>query len=125
MPLSRLLLLLALPVLVTGCLFSDRRVNTPIRPDRVESLVPGTSTAADVATALGAPTDVVQLGHDSAWRYDHVVEKQTALVLFLVNLRGVDTDADRVWVFFDRQGVVTHVASTFEAGLAEYDLPVF
>tara|TARA_R110002095_G_scaffold189221_1_gene166667 strand:- start:552 stop:935 length:384 start_codon:yes stop_codon:yes gene_type:complete len=117
--------LVTLPFLLGGCLFSNRRVNAPIRADAVEQLVPNQSTAADVAAALGAPTDVVQLGHKSAWRYDHIVEKQTALVLILFNLRGVDTDADRVWVFFDPAGVVTHVAATFEAGQAEYDLPIF
>ena len=54
-----------------------------------------------------------------------MVEKQTALVLFVLNLRGVDTDSDRVWVFFDQHGVLTHVAATLEAGQAEYDLPIF
>ncbi len=122
---SKFLVLAMFPFLIGGCLFSDRRVNTPIRADAVEQLIPNQSTAADVAAALGAPTDVVQLGHRSAWRYDHIVEKQTALVLILFNLRGVDTDADRVWVFFGQTGLVTHVAATLEAGQAEYDLPIF
>jgi hypothetical protein len=122
---SKFLVLATLPFLIGGCLFSHRRVNAPIRPDAVELLVPNQSTAADVAAALGAPTDVVQLGYASAWRYDHVVEKQTALVLMLFNLRGVDTDADRVWVFFSQEGIVTQVAATLEAGQAEYDLPIF
>ena len=77
----------------------------------------------EVAQLLGAPLEVVQLGYRSAWRYEFTVEKQAALFLFVVGLRGVDNQADRVWVFFDEEGVVSHVGATFAGEDAEYSVP--
>lgn len=116
---STLLLLALLP----GCFLSRSHLNQPIAPETVERIVPSTTTAGEVAELLGAPLEVVQLGYRSAWRYEFTVEKQAALFLFLVGLRGVDNQADRVWVFFDEEGVVSHVGSTFAADEAGFDLP--
>ena len=64
-------------------------------------------------------------GRRSAWRYEHTVEKQAAAFLVVLGLRGVDTQADRVWVFFDEEDNVLHVGTLFQASEAEYDVPVF
>lgn len=109
--------------LLPGCFLSRSHLNQPIAPETVERIVPSTTTAGEVAELLGAPLEVVQLGYKSAWRYEFTVEKQAALFLFLVGLRGVDNQADRVWVFFDEEGVVSHVGSTFAADEAGFDLP--
>jgi len=112
-------------VLVSSCVASKSAVHQPLDPDRFASLQPGTTTAIDVVQILGAPTDVVQLGKRSAYRYDHLIEKQTVLFLLIINLRGVDTQADRAWVFFDENDVLTHVATTMEADTAEHQIPPF
>ena len=117
------LLALVLLLLVPGCFISRRDTNRGLDPERVRALVPGETTAAEVVAALGAPTDVVQLGHRSAYLYSHAREKQAALFLLVVGLRGVDTQFDRAWVFFDEHDVLTHVGSTFEADEAEYAIP--
>jgi hypothetical protein len=122
---ATLSLAVALWLVPSGCFISRSRSNPALSPDAVSRIVPGASTAEDVTRLLGAPNDVVQLGRKSAWLYEHTVEKQTAAFLVLLGLRGVDTQADRVWVFLDETGNVTNVGTLFQAAEAEYDLPVF
>jgi hypothetical protein len=74
--------------------------------------------------ALGAPTEVVQLGRRSAYRYDASVSKQVGLFLFVIALHGRDTQEDRAWFFFDENDLLTHRAATLAAGDAEFSLPV-
>lgn len=118
-------LALALTLPLAGCFLSRSTANPPIPPEAVAQITPGESTADDVTRLLGAPNEVVQLGRRSAWRYEHTVEKQAAAFLVLLGLRGVDTQADRVWVFFDENDNVLHVGTMFQANEAEYDVPVF
>ncbi|MEM6671391.1 MAG: outer membrane protein assembly factor BamE [Planctomycetota bacterium] len=118
-------LALALWALPSGCFLSRSRSNPELSPEAVSRIVPGTSTADDVTRLLGAPNEVVQLGRKSAWLYEHTVEKQAAAFLVILGLRGVDTQADRVWVFFDEDGGVINVGTLFQASEAEYDLPIF
>ena len=116
---------LGLCVLSSGCFVSRSLTNPSIPAETVAQIVPGESDANDVARLLGAPNEVVQLGRKSAWRYEYTVEKQTALFLVIFGLRGVDTQADRVWVFFDEEDNVSHIGSLLQASEAKYDLPVF
>ena len=118
-----LALALACAALSPGCFFSRSNVNQRVEFDAMTQLVPGQSTAADVVAVLGAPNDVVQLARRSAYRYEFLVEKQTGLFLLVVGLRGVETNADRVWVFFDENDVLTHFGSTFESHHPGYGLP--
>lgn len=115
-----LLTLLVLP----GCFLNRSRINRPLEPAIIASLKPGTSTAADVVTLMGAPVEVVQLGHRSAYRYDYTLEKQSGLFLIVLGLRGVEREQDRAWFFFDEQDVLTHVGATFEADTARYGVPI-
>ncbi len=107
----------------SACFLSRLDVQSPISPQVVTTLEPGTHTAQDVVERLGAPLEVVQLGHRSAYRYEYQSHKQAGMFLFLVAFQGSDQRSDRVWVFFDEQNVLTHVASTFEASDSEYELP--
>lgn len=118
-------LALALTLPLAGCFLSRSTANPVLPPEAVAQIVPGQSTADDVTRLLGAPNEVVQLGRRSAWRYEHTVEKQSAAFLILLGLRGVDTQSDRVWVFFDEADNVLHVGSLFQASEAEYDVPIF
>jgi outer membrane protein assembly factor BamE (lipoprotein component of BamABCDE complex) len=120
----KLFVAVALVALTPACFVARNNINTPLDPDRLALLVPGTSTADDVLGALGAPSDVVQLGRRSAWRYDHSQKKSAALSLLIVTMVNTDAQADRVWVFFDEADVLTHMAGTFEAQGARYKLPL-
>jgi len=120
-----LFLACVLVLLCPGCLLQRGRINERLDPAAFEGLVPGESTAADVVAALGAPTEVVQLGFRSAYRYEHVKTKEAALFLLVLLLRGTDAQQDRAWVFFDENDVLTHFAATLESRDAEWALPVF
>ncbi|MBJ75543.1 MAG: hypothetical protein CMJ98_00855 [Planctomycetes bacterium] len=116
--------LLAVLLFLPGCVYSQGNRHQPLDLELIEALEPGKSTAQDVVIALGAPTEVVQLGRRSAYRYDASVSKQVGLVLLVVALHGRDTQEDRAWFFFDEDGLMTHRAATLAAGDAEFSLPV-
>lgn len=120
--------LLPLPLLAAlcaapACYVGETTIHHPFTAEQMAGIEPGVSTAQDVANRLGAPARVVELGAGSAWLYEHVVTKDAALWLLLIALRGNETHTDRIWVFFDAQGKLTHAAASFESGLAEYAIP--
>lgn len=117
------ILLLALALLSTSCFLSEAQVNRPLNLELIDQITPNETTAQEVADLLGAPNQVVQLSDRSAWLYEHVHEKQSALFLVVFSVRGVDTQADRVWVFFDENDVVTQIGSALNADGAEFGLP--
>jgi len=114
---------LCLCAALSGCFMSRTTANLPLEARSVESLQPGVATQADVLQALGAPTDVVQLGSRSAWRYDHTVQKRAGLFLVVIALVNSDEQSDRVWLFFDERGVLSCAGSTITADKAVYELP--
>ena len=118
-PLIAALLLALLP----GCFLARDTLNDPLPPGRLAALEPGVTTAEQAAQVLGAPADVVQLGHRSAWRYEYAVEKRAGLFLVVVGLFNSDTRSDRVWLFFDEAGVLSHVASTLSAEGTDFAMP--
>jgi outer membrane protein assembly factor BamE (lipoprotein component of BamABCDE complex) len=122
-PFCILLVVAAVVVVLPDCFMSRTLVNEPIEPATVSQLAPGTTTADEVLTLLGAPSEVVQLGKRSAWRYDHIVSKTSGLWLIVFNAVNVDSQADRVWLFFDENEVLKHAGSTLKAHTAEYSFP--
>lgn len=118
--LTGLALLLAL---LPGCFLARNTVNEPIAAAAVAELVPGQSRAADATRLLGAPSEVVQLGRRTAYRYDFQTTKRAGFTLIVVTMFNDDTHADRVWLFFDEEDVLTHVGSTLEAVQARYAMP--
>jgi outer membrane protein assembly factor BamE (lipoprotein component of BamABCDE complex) len=116
---AAILLLSVLPACVVG--YSS--TNEPLDPELVQKLVPGKTTAKEVVELLGAPTEVVQLGRSSAYRYDHTVTKAAGLILVVVILGNLDSRADRLWVFFDEHAVLTHLGSTFASHHTQYAMP--
>ena len=116
-------LLLLLALLTPGCFISRRTTNEPLAAEKIARLVPGTTTAKQTVELLGAPTEVVQLAKRSAYRFDHTATKETGVFLIVLGLFNSDTRADRAWVFFDENDVVTHVATDLRAGDVDYNLP--
>ncbi len=113
------LLLAVLP----GCFAARSTFNEPLRRERLAYLRPGETTAREVVTAFGAPAEVVQLARRSAYRYEFTVTKRAGLVLFVAFLLNEDTRADRVWVFFDENDILSHVGATFDSDQTEYAMP--
>ena len=109
--------------LVPACVLARNTTNEPILPSTVARLEPGTTTARAAVELLGSPTEVVQLGRRTAYRYDSTTSKRAGLWLVVVGLYGSDTHSDRVWLFFDENEVLTHYGATLRAKDAEYALP--
>lgn len=118
-----LVVLLLATLLFPACFLGRNSVNRPLNAAKLSALTPGQSTQADVLAALGAPNEVVQLGLNAAWRYDHSVQKRTGLALIVVGLYNSDIQQDRVWLFFDAAGTLQCAGSTIEADKAVYELP--
>lgn len=118
---SRLLLAACL-LLAPACLLDRSTTNGRPDPAAIAKLSPGTSTASDVVALFGAPSEVVQLGKRSAYRYEHTVAKRTGLWLIVLGSLNTDTHSDRVWMFFDENSVLTHVASSYESERSEFGL---
>jgi hypothetical protein len=114
---------LSLLLLTTACAFGRQDTNDPLDAPTIRAFVPGTTTAREVTERLGAPTEVVQLGRRTAYRYDATSSKSTVLFLLLVNLGNQDTRSDRLWVFFDEHDVLTHYGATFGTHRTQYALP--
>jgi outer membrane protein assembly factor BamE (lipoprotein component of BamABCDE complex) len=111
-----------LALVVSSCAFGRNRVHEPIPQAAVSSLAIGDS-ALQVTEILGAPSEVVQLGKRSAYRYDYTETKQTGLFLVLVGFYNSDSHQDRVWVFFDESNNLTHVGATLQAESASHGMP--
>ena len=109
--------------LLSSCFVSRETTNVPLMPEAVSQLEPGKTTALEVTELLGAPSEVVQLGYRSAWRYDHVRAKRAGFTLIVLTLLDTDARTDRVWVFFDENDTLINVGSTFQAGGAQYQMP--
>jgi outer membrane protein assembly factor BamE (lipoprotein component of BamABCDE complex) len=119
----RNLLLIAILLFLSSCFISRTTENEPLTAASLETLRPGATTAAQVLEVLGAPTEVVQLGRRSAYRFDATATKSTGLWLLAIMMMNDDTRSDRVWVFFDENDVLTHVGATFDFRDPEYALP--
>lgn len=120
---TRTLAALVLALVLPSCWIARTQTNLPADPVVLATLEPGTTTAAEVVSLLGAPTEVVQLGKRSAYRYQHAVSKGASLWLGVIFLQNRDTQYDRVWIWFDESNVVTHAAATFDSDETEYALP--
>jgi hypothetical protein len=115
--------ILPLLLLLPACAFARQDTNEPLDVPTVRGFVPGKTTAREVVERLGAPTDVVQLGRRTAYRYDGTTTKSTVLFLLLINFANQDTRSDRVWVFFDERDVLSHFGASFGVHRTQYALP--
>ncbi len=114
----------ALPVLLlAACALGRQDQNEPLDAAAIRTLQPGVTTARDVVERLGAPTEVVQLGRRSAYRYDTTTTKAALLFLVVLNFGKVDTRSDRLWVFFDENDLLTHFGASFGTHRTQYAMP--
>ena len=120
---KRSIALLSLIALLPGCFTTRTTVNQQISREAAEQIAPGT-TAAEVVELLGAPTDIVQLGHRSAYLYEFQQTKMKGFLAAVVGFMSSDTRSDRVWVFLGPGGTeVTHVGSSFDADKVQSGMP--
>lgn len=120
---KRSLALVSLLAILPGCFTTRTTVNQQLSTEAAAQIAPGT-TAAEVVELLGAPTDIVQLGHRSAYLYEFQQTKTMGFLAVVVGLMNSDTRSDRIWVFLGPGGTeVTHVGSSFDADKAQSGMP--
>ncbi len=112
-------------LLCGSCYMGEMTIGQPIEASAVSQLQPNHSSAQDVADLLGAPTQVVELGNKSAWLYEAQKARQAGILIFVFGTFGQDNQYDRCWVFFDENGLLTHVALSLKANATEYHLSSF
>jgi hypothetical protein len=119
---TRCILALVL-VLSPSCFISRSMVNEPLRRAEIDRLVPGTTTAVEVTAILGAPNEVIQLGSRTAYRYDFSEQKRAGFTVIVFTVLNEDMRTDRVWLFFDKDDLLTHMGSTLQAANSRYAAP--
>jgi outer membrane protein assembly factor BamE (lipoprotein component of BamABCDE complex) len=144
MPLFAVLLLL-----LPGCILGRVRDEEPIDEDKVAKIVPGQTTKRQVCDLLGAPTyvndriglkvlgrpvqaagdtgplidELIHSPLDHSYTYEYTETKSFSLYLVIVSFTNQETKRDRVVVFFDDKGLVSHVGATFNAKDASFRMP--
>jgi len=109
-------------LLFASCAVARQREHEPLPALEVQAIQVG-DTAGSVVERLGAPTEVVQLGLRTAYRYDFTETKSAGLFLMVVGFFNQETQQDRVWVFLDEDQQVSHVGASLNGGEAEYAMP--
>lgn len=122
-PSRRPLVSLLLPIALGACAIARQDTNEPLDPAVVRSFEPGRTTAREVVEKLGAPTEVVQLGKRTAYRYDATTAKTAVLFLLVVNFANQDSRTDRVWLFFDEHNVLSHYGTWWGIHRTQYAMP--
>jgi len=110
-------------VLLSGCYVSKKKDDRTWLPEVVARIEVGKTTKAEVLTLLGPPKQIIRLLESEAYMYVASVEKNSGLVLLVLNLSRSDRQYDAVTVIINRQDVVTAVGSRFSADEAEYGPP--
>ena len=108
---------------LNGCYVSKKKDDRPWKPEIVARIQVGKTTKAEVLQLLGPPKQIIRLLESEAYMYVAAVEKNSGLVLLVLNLSRSDRQYDAVTVIINRQDVVTAVGSRFSADEAEYGPP--
>ncbi len=119
-----MLLLAALALLFSGCAAVGKNIEyQSFDPDKLEGVAPGRTTAAQVTTLFGAPTQVVELSGGNAYVYERSVSKATGAYFVLISFVRYDQQFDRLVFFFDETNMLTHYGFSLNADDAAYGLP--
>jgi len=120
---KNLIALSAALVVLNGCYFSKKKDDRPWPPEVVAKIEVGKTTKAEVLKLLGPPKQVIRLLESEAYMYVASVEKNSGLVMVVLNLSRSDRQYDAVTVIINRQDVVTAVGARFSGDEASYGLP--
>jgi hypothetical protein len=119
----KLIALAATVAVLNGCYVSKKKDDRPWPAEIVARIVVGKTTKAEVLQLLGPPKQIIRLLESEAYMYIAPVEKNSGLVLLVLNLSRSDRQYDAVTVIINRQDIVTAVGSRFTADEASYGPP--
>ena len=103
-------------VLLAGCISSksDSGVLNTWRSRAVLAFERGTTTQADVARALGPPSQLIDLGNQVIFYYLREQSRSKGFILIVYNETKTQITYDRAIFFFDKQGVLQEYALSIE-----------
>jgi outer membrane protein assembly factor BamE (lipoprotein component of BamABCDE complex) len=112
-----------------GCVLSQTTNGTKLQSDDIEQIVVGESTREDVARIMGAPDEIIYSNlkldplFERAFVYQRNKIKTTYFTLVLFSGMRVDSNKDKVIVFFDDDGVVEDVAERLDMDKPRFGSP--
>ena len=118
------LFVLLLVFLLQSCAgWAKNRDYHPFDAAKLDKLIVGKSTVAQVTEMLGAPSNIVKLSNGNAYIYRRSLSKGTGLWLLIVSFGNYDKHYDQIVIFFDKKNIMTHYGVTLDAHKAAYELP--
>ena len=116
--------LAAVLLLISGCAAVGKNIEyQSFDPDKLENVTPGRTTAGQVVTLFGAPTQAVELAGGNAYVYERSVSKATGAYFVLISFVRYDQQYDRLVFFFNEDNVLTHYGFSLKADASAYGLP--
>jgi hypothetical protein len=110
--------------LFTGCAVLGRgKEFKSFEEDSLKQVTPGKTNASEVTRLFGPPTRIVKLSNGNAYVYERSVQKATGLWLVVLTFGNWDKQYDRIVFFINKDDVVTHYGSSFNAEAASYAMP--
>jgi outer membrane protein assembly factor BamE (lipoprotein component of BamABCDE complex) len=119
-----LVLAFLLMFLCSGCFVLGTNKNYhPFESEALSSVKPGQTTAQEILSLFGAPTEMVKLSNGNAYIYHRSVAKGTVIWLIFISFGNYDKQADQIVFFFDNNDLLTNYGVSLNAKNAEYGLP--
>jgi hypothetical protein len=116
--------LLIMVLLMSGCaIIGKGKDYRPFDEQSLTRIKPGQTTAMEVTTLFGAPSQVVKLSNGNAYVYNRSISKVLGIWVFPVTMVNYDTQYDRLVFFINPNDVVTHYGSSFKADASAYGTP--
>lgn len=100
---------LACVILSSGCAFSRGEIGDDFDREKIAGIKKGVTTRAEVIEALGAPDRILQVNGHDVMQYYHYDAKTGSLLLLLVNFSRFNIKSDDLYVFLNRDAIVTEV----------------
>jgi outer membrane protein assembly factor BamE (lipoprotein component of BamABCDE complex) len=92
-----------------ACSFSRGNIGDEFKAEDVAAVRKGTSSRADVVSALGAPDRIVEANGHEIFQYYRYDIKAGSLLLLVANFSRLNIKSDDLYVFFNRDGIVQEV----------------
>ncbi len=98
----RIGLVVGLLLLSTSCAFVRGEVGQPFDEERLQHIERGQTTRQQIATAFGAPDEIVQANGYEIFHYRRYDSKFGWLLFF----SRANVGSDHLWVFLNEKGIV-------------------
>jgi outer membrane protein assembly factor BamE (lipoprotein component of BamABCDE complex) len=115
-------ILLALGLLLQGCIVSRWRIGNPIAEESLQQIHKGTTDRDQLVVLLGAPDRIIQGSDKEIFQYYYYDGKSPALFLGLLNIITFNVKSDNLYVFLDKGGIVQDIMFGKRTDTVEFTL---